>query len=163
MDAAWNAAMASTRPSKRRVDAENPQVRMLARRIREALEEADRIDREITALLAGGRNVRMPRHHPRHRAEDRVGAGHRHKHRGFPGSRPPCLLLRHRPAQPPVGHLDIVGLPRPGRATGGLRTCSYSHATPWSGARTASASTTAPAGAAACATERRSKPSRAKG
>ena len=41
MDAAWNAAMASTRPSKRRVDAENPQVRMLARRIREALEEAD--------------------------------------------------------------------------------------------------------------------------
>lgn len=52
-DAAWNAAMASTRPSKRRVDAENPQVRMLARRIREALEEADRIDREITALLAG--------------------------------------------------------------------------------------------------------------
>lgn len=53
MDAAWNAAMASTRPSKRRLDAENPQVRMLARRIREALEEADRIDREITALLAG--------------------------------------------------------------------------------------------------------------
>lgn len=53
MDAAWNAAMASTRPSKRRVDAENPQVRMLARRIREALEEADGIDREITALLAG--------------------------------------------------------------------------------------------------------------
>ena len=53
MDAAWNAAMASTRPPKRRVDAENPQVRMLARRIREALEEADRIDREITALLAG--------------------------------------------------------------------------------------------------------------
>ena len=53
MDAAWNAAMASTRPSKRRADAENPQVRMLARRIREALEEADRIDREITALLAG--------------------------------------------------------------------------------------------------------------
>lgn len=53
MDAAWNAAMASTRPSKRRVDAENPQVRMLARRIREALEEADRIDWEITALLAG--------------------------------------------------------------------------------------------------------------
>ena len=53
MDAARNAAMASTRPSKRRVDAENPQVRMLARRIREALEEADGIDREITALLAG--------------------------------------------------------------------------------------------------------------
>ena len=53
MDAAWNAAMASTRPPKRRVDAENPQVRMLARRIREALEEADGIDREITALLAG--------------------------------------------------------------------------------------------------------------
>ncbi|WP_418244413.1 IS110 family transposase [Ellagibacter isourolithinifaciens] len=53
MDAAWNAAMASTRPSKRRVDAESPQVRMLARRIREALEEADGIDREIAALLAG--------------------------------------------------------------------------------------------------------------
>lgn len=53
MDAAWNAAMASTRPSKRRIDAENPQVRMLARRIKEALEEADRIDREIAALLAG--------------------------------------------------------------------------------------------------------------
>lgn len=54
MDAAWNAAMSSTRPSRYRVDAENPQVMMLARRIREATEEARRLDSEITALLTGG-------------------------------------------------------------------------------------------------------------
>ena len=51
MDAAWNSAMASTRPPELRIAAENPQVRMLARRIREATEEAGRLDAEIAALL----------------------------------------------------------------------------------------------------------------
>ena len=46
------AAAASTRPSEYRVMAENPQVKVLARRIRESAEEAARLDAEITALLA---------------------------------------------------------------------------------------------------------------
>lgn len=50
--AAIDAAAASTRPSEYRVMAENPQVKMLARRIRESAEEAARLDAEITALLA---------------------------------------------------------------------------------------------------------------
>ena len=41
----------STRPSEFRVAAENPQVMMLARRIREAQDEASRLDGEITSLL----------------------------------------------------------------------------------------------------------------
>lgn len=53
MDAAWRAASASTRPSAYQVAAENPQVRMLARRIREAVEEAGRLDGEISSLLSG--------------------------------------------------------------------------------------------------------------
>lgn len=52
MNAALEAAVRSTRPSEYRVKAENPQVMMLARRIREALEEAARLDAEIAALLA---------------------------------------------------------------------------------------------------------------
>lgn len=51
MDAAWNAAASSTRPSEYRIAAENPQVKVLAKRIREATEEAKRLDSEITALL----------------------------------------------------------------------------------------------------------------
>ena len=51
IDAAWEAAARSTRPSEYRVEAENPQVRMLARRIREAQEEAGRLDGRIAALL----------------------------------------------------------------------------------------------------------------
>lgn len=50
-DAAWDALRASTRPSEYRIIAENPQVKMLARRIRESMAEADRVDAEITALL----------------------------------------------------------------------------------------------------------------
>lgn len=53
MDAAWRAASASARPSACRVAAENPQVRMLARRIREAVGEAGRLDGEISSLLSG--------------------------------------------------------------------------------------------------------------
>lgn len=52
VDAAWDAAASSTRPSEWQVAAENPQVRMLARRISEAAEEAARLDAEIAALLA---------------------------------------------------------------------------------------------------------------
>lgn len=51
IDAAIAAAATSTRPSEYRVMAENPQVKMLARRIRESAEEAARLDVEITALL----------------------------------------------------------------------------------------------------------------
>jgi transposase len=53
VDAAWEAAASSTRPSEWQVAAENPQVRMLARRISEAVEEAARLDAEIAALLDG--------------------------------------------------------------------------------------------------------------
>lgn len=53
VDAAWEAAASSTRPSEWQVAAENPQVRMLARRISEAAEEAARLDAEIAALLDG--------------------------------------------------------------------------------------------------------------
>ncbi len=53
IDAAVAAAAASTRPPEYRVMAENPQVKVLARRIRESAEEAARPDAEITALLAG--------------------------------------------------------------------------------------------------------------
>ncbi|MEE1210140.1 MAG: IS110 family transposase [Parafannyhessea umbonata] len=52
VDAAWDAAASSTRPSEWQVATENPQVRMLARRISEAAEEAARLDAEIAALLA---------------------------------------------------------------------------------------------------------------
>lgn len=51
IDAAIAAAATSTRPSEYQVMAENPQVKMLARRIRESAEEAARLDVEITALL----------------------------------------------------------------------------------------------------------------
>ena len=51
IDAALEAIAASTRPSAYQIMAENPQVKMLARRIRESLEEAARLDAEITALL----------------------------------------------------------------------------------------------------------------
>lgn len=52
VDAAWDVAVSSTRPSEWQVAAENPQVRMLVRRISEAAEEAARLDAEIAALLA---------------------------------------------------------------------------------------------------------------
>lgn len=51
IDAAWDAVSGSTRPSDFRVIAENPQVMMLAKRIREASEEAGRLDAAITGLL----------------------------------------------------------------------------------------------------------------
>ena len=52
INAAREAAAASTRPPDAVVAAENPQVRMLARMIREASGEASRLDGEIAALLA---------------------------------------------------------------------------------------------------------------
>lgn len=52
VDAALAAASSSTRPSECWVMAENPQARMLARRIRESAEETARLDVGITALLA---------------------------------------------------------------------------------------------------------------
>ena len=61
MDAAWAAIGASTRPSGARVAAENPMVSVLARRIREAAEEASRLDGEIAGLLAGDDTYRCLR------------------------------------------------------------------------------------------------------
>lgn len=53
MDAAWKAVCASTRPSEHWVAAEGRQVKVLARRIREAVEEAEALDGEIAGLLEG--------------------------------------------------------------------------------------------------------------
>lgn len=50
-DAAWKAVAESTRPSEYRVSAENTQVKMLARRIGEAIEEAGSLDASIEELL----------------------------------------------------------------------------------------------------------------
>ncbi|MDO4532097.1 MAG: IS110 family transposase [Coriobacteriia bacterium] len=53
MDAAWKAIAASTRPPECMVEAENPQVMMLARRTREASSEAGELDERIAGMLAG--------------------------------------------------------------------------------------------------------------
>ena len=52
MDAAWGAIARSTRPPECVVEAENPQVATLARRIREAAAEAGRLDARIAGMLA---------------------------------------------------------------------------------------------------------------
>lgn len=51
MDAAWDAIPESSRPSAFKVSAENPQVMLLAHRIREAADEVARLDAEIASLL----------------------------------------------------------------------------------------------------------------
>jgi len=51
MNAAWDAMASSTRPSEYRIAAENPQVKMLARRIRETQEESKKLDSQIATLL----------------------------------------------------------------------------------------------------------------
>ena len=51
MDAAWDAISESSRPSAFKVSAENPQVMLLAHRIREAADEVARLDAEIASLL----------------------------------------------------------------------------------------------------------------
>ena len=48
---AWTAIASSTRRPEVMERAENPQVKVLARRISEAMEEASRLDAEITSLL----------------------------------------------------------------------------------------------------------------
>jgi len=53
MDDAWKAVAGSTRPPECMVEAENPQVMMLAKRIREASAEAEALDARIAGLLAG--------------------------------------------------------------------------------------------------------------
>ncbi len=53
MNDAWKAVAGSTRPPECMVEAEYPQVMMLARRIREAAAEADALDARIAGLLAG--------------------------------------------------------------------------------------------------------------
>lgn len=51
MDAAWRAISESSRPSAFKVSAENPQVMLLAHRIREAADEVARLDAEVASLL----------------------------------------------------------------------------------------------------------------
>ena len=162
MDAAWNAAMASTRPSKRRVDAENPQVRMLARRIREALEEADRIDREITALLAGDGTyeclVTIPGIGPRTASELVIGINIE----DFPDHDHLASYCGIAPRNRQSGtSISSVSASRQGNRR--LKNLLIFSCNSLVRSENRLASTTAPAGAAACATERRSKPSRAKG
>jgi hypothetical protein len=53
MDAAWRAITTSTRPADRVVRAENPQVKMLARRISESVAEARSLDGLIAEALSG--------------------------------------------------------------------------------------------------------------
>ena len=52
MGAVWDAIASSTRPPECMVEAENPQVMSLARRIREACAEAEELDARIAAMLA---------------------------------------------------------------------------------------------------------------
>ena len=52
MDAAWDAIATSTRPPECMVEAENPLVMTLARRIREASAESEGLDARIAAMLA---------------------------------------------------------------------------------------------------------------
>lgn len=77
MGEAREAIRGSTRPFDCRVAAENPQARMLARRIREALEEARRPDAETTALPiedgAYGHLLAVPGIGPRTASEPVVG------------------------------------------------------------------------------------------
>ena len=61
LEAALSAAKSCTRPPELMLAAENPQVRMLARRISEAMAEAGRLDGEISALLAGDETYRCLR------------------------------------------------------------------------------------------------------
>ena len=51
MDAAWDAIEKSTRPSQYKIIAENPQIKFLACRIREAIEQANLLDEEIARFL----------------------------------------------------------------------------------------------------------------
>lgn len=51
MDAAWDAIAESSRPSALKISAENPQIKLLARRIREAADEVARLDAEVASLL----------------------------------------------------------------------------------------------------------------
>ena len=61
LEAALSAPKSCTRPPELMLAAENPQVRMLARRISEAMAEAGRLDGEISALLAGDETYRCLR------------------------------------------------------------------------------------------------------
>lgn len=61
LEAALSAAKSCTRPPELMLAAENPQVRMLTRRISEAMAEAGRLDGEISALLAGDETYRCLR------------------------------------------------------------------------------------------------------
>lgn len=58
VDASLDAIATSTRPPECMVEAENPQVMMLAKRIREASAEAEELDARIAAMLAGNNTYR---------------------------------------------------------------------------------------------------------
>ena len=102
------AAAAATRPSEYRVAAENPQVRMLARHIRESAGGGQAQCRNSRAARRG-RHVRVPADRPGDRPQDRVRAGGGHRHRRLSRPRPPRVPLRGRAQEPAVGQVHIVG------------------------------------------------------
>ena len=110
IDAAWDAAGSSTRPSEYAVAAENQQVRMLARRIREASEEASRLDSEITALLMGDGVheclLTVPGIGPRTASELAVGIDIAR----FPDHHHLASYCGIAPRKPPLRHVHIIGL-----------------------------------------------------
>lgn len=100
-EAAGEAAAASTAPPPALVEAENRRVRFLAARISEALDEA--------GAARGRRDLRVPAHRARHRAEDGGAARGIGRHREVPGPRPPGLVLRHSPEGEELRHVGEVG------------------------------------------------------
>jgi hypothetical protein len=110
VDAAWDAAASSTRPSEWQVAAENPQVRMLARRISEAAGGGRQARRGDRGPARRGGDVRLPPHGARHRLPHGVRARHLRRQLGLPRPRPPGVVLRGRPEEQAVGHLALVGL-----------------------------------------------------
>lgn len=108
-EAAGEAAAASTAPPPALVEAENRQVRFLAARISEALDEAGALEAETAGLLEGDDVLRVPAHRARHRAEDGGAARGIGRHREVPGPRPPGLVLRHSPEGEELRHVGEVG------------------------------------------------------
>lgn len=108
-EAAGEAAAASTAPPPALVEAENRQVRFLAARISEALDEAGARRGRDGGAARGRRDLRVPAHRARHRPEDRGAARGVGRHREVPGPRPPGLVLRHSPEGEELRHVGEVG------------------------------------------------------
>ena len=108
-EAAGEAAAASTAPPPALVEAENRQVRFLAARISEALDEAGALEAETAALLEGDETyaclLTVPGVGPRTAAQLAVSVDIRE----VPGPRPPGLVLRHSPEGEELRNVGEVG------------------------------------------------------